>query len=73
MSGSSRGNKGFNPTTILPDLAFGLYEELTGNNAEVVYTFEDMRIDVPNGTGEDAEHAEWRLDGTLKISTRDRD
>ena len=52
-----------------PDLAIGLYERLTGNDAEITYGFEDMHIQVPSGTGADAEHAEWVLNGSLKIST----
>ena len=29
-----------------PDLAIGLYDRLTGNNAEINYGFEDMRIQI---------------------------
>ena len=53
-----------------PDLAIGLYERLTGQNAKISYTFEDLKIDIPSGTGVDARHAPWRLDGTLTIHTR---
>lgn len=52
-----------------PDLAIGLYERLTGNNAEITYDFVDMHVKVPSGTGAEAEHAEWVLNGALKIST----
>ncbi len=54
-----------------PDLAIGLYERLTGANAEISYGFEEMKIQVPSGTGADAEHANWVLNGTLKISTNE--
>lgn len=54
-----------------PDLAIGLYDRLTGSNAEITYGFEDMHIQVPSGTGADAEHAEWVLNGSLKISTNE--
>ena len=37
-----------------PDLAIGLYDRLTGNNAEIIYGFEDLHIRVPSGTGADA-------------------
>ena len=57
------------PTTW-PTLAESLYDALTGKNAEITYNFENMNVHVPSGTGSDAEHAEWKLDGTLKISTR---
>jgi hypothetical protein len=59
-------------TTNWPDLAIGLYERLTGNNAEISYGFDDMQIQVPSGTGANAEHAKWILNGTLKISTNEK-
>ena len=55
-----------------PDLAIGLYDRLTGSNAEITYGFDDMHIQVPSGTGADAEHAEWVLNGSLKISTNEK-
>jgi hypothetical protein len=58
-------------TKTWPDLAIGLYDRLTGRNAEITYEFDDMHVKVPSGTGETAEHAEWVLTGTLKIRTRD--
>ena len=60
-------------TTNWPDLAIGLYDRLTGRNAEITYDFEDMHVKIPSGTGPDAEHAEWVFSGTLKITTRDVD
>ncbi len=58
-------------TTSWPDLAIGLYDRLTGRNAEITYEFADMRIKIPSGTGPKAEHAEWVLTGTVKIRTKD--
>jgi len=58
-------------TTTWPDLAIGLYERLTGRGATITYEFEDMEVDVPSKTGEDAEHAHWRVDGTLRITTEE--
>lgn len=52
-----------------PDLAIGLYDRLTGNNAEITYGFDDMQIQVPSGTGTNAEHAKWVLSGSITIST----
>ena len=52
-----------------PDLAIGLYDRLTGNNAEITYGFDDMQIQVPSGTGTKAEHAKWVLSGSITIST----
>lgn len=60
-------------TKSWPDLAIGLYDRLTGNNAEITYEFEQMNVQVPSGTGPQAEHAQWVLDGTVKIRTRDAD
>jgi len=58
-------------TNTWPDLAIGLYERLTGRNAEITYEMKDLRIQVPSGTGDNAQHAEWRVDGQLRIRTRD--
>lgn len=58
-------------TTTWPDLAIGLYERLTGRNAEIAYEFIDMHVKVPSGTGPRSEHAEWVFTGTIKVRTRD--
>jgi len=60
-------------TRTWPELAIGLYERLTGRGAEIAYEFEDMQVDVPDRVGEDANHARWRLDGTLTIRTSEND
>lgn len=66
---------GTEPTTDVtrtwPELAESLYERLTGRGAEISYEFENMSVDVPSHAGEGAAHANWRLDGTLRIRTRD--
>lgn len=59
-------------TNSWPDLAVGLYDRLTGRGAEITYEFEDMRIKIPSGTGEKAEHAEWFISGVMKIRTKDQ-
>ena len=56
-------------TTNWPDLAIGLYDQLTGRDAEIRYNFDDFEIHVPSSTSADAEHAQWKVNGTLKIST----
>ncbi len=58
-------------TNSWPDLAIGLYDRLTGRNAEITYEFADLRIKIPSGTGPNVEHAEWVLSGTVKIRTKD--
>jgi len=60
-------------TTTWPELAMGLYDRLTGRNAEIHYQFEDMTVEVPRGTGDDAEHAEWRVDGGVRVTTSERE
>lgn len=62
---------GGSESTNWPDLAIGLYDRLTGRNAEITYEFSDMHIKIPSGPGPQAQHAEWVLTGTLKIRTRD--
>lgn len=58
-------------TRTWPELAIGLYDKLTGRGAEITYEFDDMNISIPSGTGAGAEHALWKLSGTVKIRTRD--
>ena len=60
-------------TTNWPDLAIGLYDRLTGRNAEITYELDDMHVQIPSGTGPNAEHAEWIVSGALKIRTQDLD
>lgn len=58
-------------TTNWPELAIGLYDKLTGRNAEITYEFDNMEVGVPAGVGEQPKQAQWKLNGTLKIRTRD--
>lgn len=60
-----------NQSNSWPDLAIGLYDKLTGRNAEITYEFSDLRVSVPSSTGGSAEHAEWRVTGQVKIRTKD--
>jgi hypothetical protein len=73
MAESSVTEEEIAETSTWPELAIGLYDRLTGRGAEIVYEFEDMAVDVPSKVGDDAEHAHWRLDGTLRITTRERE
>lgn len=57
-------------TRTWPDLAIGLYDRLTDRNAEIVYDFDNMEIGVPSSTTSSAERATWKLNGTLRIATR---
>lgn len=58
-------------TESWPDLAIGLYDRLTGRNAEITYELDNFELAVPSKVGEDAEHAIWKMNGNLKIRTRD--
>ena len=62
-----------NETTSWPELAISLYDRLTGRGAVITYEFDDMEVGVPSKTGEDAEHARWQVDGTLTITTEERE
>ena len=73
MAESSAPEERMEETTSWPELAIGLYDRLTGRGAEIVYEFDDMEVEVPNKVGGDAEHAQWRLDGTVVITTRERE
>jgi hypothetical protein len=59
-------------TQTWPDLAIGLYDKLTGRNAEITYDFDELEIGVPSSTSPDATRASWKLNGSLKIRTRDQ-
>jgi hypothetical protein len=58
-------------TRTWPDLAIGLYDKLTGRDAEITYEMERLEVHVPSKVGQDAEHTPWRVNGTLRIRTRD--
>ncbi len=58
-------------TNNWPELAIGLYERLTGRNAEITYEFEDFELYVPSSTSENAKHAKWKMNGKLKIRTKE--
>ncbi|WP_298748674.1 hypothetical protein [uncultured Serinicoccus sp.] len=55
------------------DLGKEMWNYLTGQGAAINYTFQDMSVEVPRDTGPDAPRATWKLDGTLRITTEDRE
>lgn len=59
-----------NGTQTWPELGASLYDKLTGRDAEITYEFENFEVMVPSRTGANAEHAKWKMNGTLKIRTR---
>lgn len=58
------------PPTTWADLAMSLYDKLTGRNAEITYDFNDFEVFVPLSMDEDTAHAKWKVNGTLKLRTR---
>ena len=60
-----------NDTKTWPDLAIGLYDHLTGRGAEISYEFENFELLIPSSASPDATHAKWRMNGILKIRTRE--
>ena len=57
--------------TTWPELAIDLYDKLTGRGAEITYEFVNLEISVPNSATSGAAHANWKLNGVVKIRTRD--
>ncbi|NYG55752.1 hypothetical protein [Nocardioides perillae] len=53
------------------DLGRTMWEFLTGRQAAIHYTFEQMSVEVPRDTGANAPRATWKVDGTLTITTTD--
>ena len=58
-------------TKTWPELAIGLYDKLTGRNAEITYEFDDFDLYVPSKAGKGEEHAHWKMNGKLRIRTTD--
>ena len=58
------------PTQTRSELVTELYEALSEQRADITYHFEDRKVEVPSGTGPKAEHAIWKLDGRLRVSTK---
>lgn len=58
-------------TQTWPDLAIGLYDKLTGRNAEITYEFHGLEVSVPSSASATAQHATWKVNGSVKIRTKD--
>ena len=54
-----------------PDLAVGLYDKLTGRDAQITYEFDNFKLNVPTKVGSEAK-TEWQMNGKLKITTSDK-
>lgn len=55
------------------DLAEEMWSYLTSKGAAINYQFIDMTVEVPRDIGPDAPRATWKLNGTLRVTTSDRD
>lgn len=53
------------------DLGREMWSFLTGRQAAINYTFQDMTVEVPRDTGAEAPRATWKLNGTLRVTTSD--
>ena len=51
------------------ELAEGLYEFLNRNGTTINYQFKDLKVSVPQTTGENSEKADWGINGPVSIST----
>ena len=60
-------------TTDISEFGKELWSYLTGKGATIEYSFVDMSVEVPKSTGPDAQRATWKLNGTLRIKTTDKD
>ena len=56
-----------------PDLAIGLYDRLTARGAEITYEMDDLALTIPSSVDSKPSdrNATWRLNGSLRIRTRD--
>ncbi|MDZ7665540.1 MAG: hypothetical protein U5K27_09495 [Desulfotignum sp.] len=58
-------------TTTWPDLGISLYDKLTGRGAEITYEFDNLEVYVPGSTDANPKTAKWKLNGAIKIRTKD--
>lgn len=54
-----------------PELFVGLYDRLTGSNAEISYIFDDLEVEVPSSTAPNSPRAMWKFNGTMRISAKE--
>lgn len=48
-----------------------MWSYLTGRQATVNYTFDDLIVEVPRDIGPEAPRATWRIHGTIRVTTSD--
>jgi len=54
-----------------PEAAADLFDLLTGRKAEITYQLENLEVYVPLESGMEADHAVWKLNGTVKVRARE--
>lgn len=59
--------------TTWPQLAEGLYSFLTGRGATIEYQFDNLEVTVPRDTGSESPSALWKLNGTVRLRTYERE
>ncbi len=59
--------------TAWTDLGQSMWSYLTGREAAINYQFVDMQVGVPRDTGAESPIATWKINGTLRITTSDRE
>ncbi|QIX27159.1 hypothetical protein ncot_11535 [Nocardioides sp. JQ2195] len=62
------------PTEVVDwtELGMRMWSFLTGREAAINYEFQEMEVEIPRDTGQNAPRATWRLNGTLRVTTDDR-
>lgn len=55
------------------DLGRRMWTFLTGRQAAIHYRLEDLAVEVPRDTGSNAPRATWKFNGTVTITTSDRE
>jgi hypothetical protein len=53
-------------TTDITEIGQELWSYLTDEGATIEYSFTDMSVEVPKTTGQDAQRATWKLNGTVR-------
>ncbi len=54
------------------DLGQRMWDFLTGRQAAIHYTFDELAVEVPRDTGAQAPRAVWRLNGTVTVTSSDQ-
>lgn len=70
MSNTTGSKSGSKSTGQWADLLAELFDRLTGKEAEVTYSFENLEINVPEAVGPDGKtlgSAKWTINGRILI------